>query len=211
MRGLLARVSFAVGNTKGNPPEHDALDEIIYGASTSVFQGIALALDCQIKYQSRQINEVTIMKRAVQCAVIGIAIFSATAAFAAGEITEPTEVGSTSMPPGEYTVIHNGTNKAYTLMVTSKGIMIMSPDKPDAVLAPSATSTPAAAATSTAAAAGATAATSATQAAAPVKSGASSLLSNDLVKGLMQKGMKEGTRQLTKMGGQGQINKLLKP
>jgi hypothetical protein len=143
------------------------------------------------------------MKRAIPGLLAVFAVFSMSAAHGA-DITEPTEVGSTTMPPGEYTMVHNGSSKAYTLMVTAKGMMIMSPGKSDLAV-----TKPAAAVTAAPAAAVAPAAAGPTTSAAPA-SGASSLLGNDLVKGLVQKGMKEGMGQLGKMGGQGQINKLLK-
>jgi len=39
--------------------------------------------------------------------------------------TAPTEVGTTTMPAGQYTVIDQTSGKKYSLMVTTKGTMIL--------------------------------------------------------------------------------------
>jgi hypothetical protein len=41
--------------------------------------------------------------------------------------TAPTEVGTTTMTPGEYSVTDQGNGKKYSLMVTTKGTMILGP------------------------------------------------------------------------------------
>jgi len=43
----------------------------------------------------------------------------------ADPISAPTEVGTTTMPPGEYSVTDQASGKKYSLMVTSKGTMIL--------------------------------------------------------------------------------------
>jgi hypothetical protein len=152
------------------------------------------------------------MKRVI-VSFLATALCSIGAAFAA-DMQEPTEVGTTTMPPGEYDMVHKGSHKTYTLMVTSKGMMIMAPDKDgvNAAVPPAAVVPAAGAAVTTTAAPALTAPVvpaqqaSATQIATPGKS----LLGNDMVKGIMQQGMKEGMNQLGKFGAKGQINKLLK-
>jgi hypothetical protein len=41
--------------------------------------------------------------------------------------TAPAEVGTTTMDPGQYLVIDQGSGKKYSLMVTTKGSMILGP------------------------------------------------------------------------------------
>ncbi len=41
--------------------------------------------------------------------------------------TAPTEVGSTTMPAGQYSLIEQSTGKKYSLMITTKGTMICGP------------------------------------------------------------------------------------
>lgn len=43
------------------------------------------------------------------------------------DMTTPTEVGTTSIPSGDYVVTDNTTGKSYGLTVTTKGTMILSP------------------------------------------------------------------------------------
>ena len=43
------------------------------------------------------------------------------------DITAPTEVGTTTMPAGQYLVIDQVSGKKYSLMVSSKGTMILGP------------------------------------------------------------------------------------
>jgi hypothetical protein len=128
----------------------------------------------------------------------------ACAAFAAPEITAPTDVGNTTMPPGEYLVTEKSSSKAYSLMVTSKGTMILAPAPNHAAAA---VQTPAAPTATVAPAAGAAATTAATTAA--VAPGGSSMVSGAM-KGLMQKGMQEGMNQLVKGGATKQLNKFIK-
>jgi hypothetical protein len=135
-------------------------------------------------------------------------------AVSAADMQEPTEVGNTTMPPGEYDMVHKGSHKTYTLMVTSKGMMIMAPDKDGvnaaapapvattpAAVTPAVTTTVAPALTAPVVPA---APTAATQTAAGVKPG------NEFMKGLVQQGMKQGMNQIGKFGAKGQIDKFLK-
>ena len=57
---------------------------------------------------------------------IALSIFPL-AALAEQDVTEPTEVGTTTIHPGEYVLTEKKSNKAYSLMVTKKGMMIMGP------------------------------------------------------------------------------------
>ena len=43
------------------------------------------------------------------------------------DMTTPTEVGTTSIPSGDYVVTDKSTGKTYGLTVTTKGTMILSP------------------------------------------------------------------------------------
>jgi|SRR5271163_2315608 len=99
-------------------------------------------------------------------------------------ITAPTEVGTTSMPPGEYIVTDQLSAKTYYLTVSSKGTMILGPAPVGAA--------------STAAAIAPGAATAA--AATPTSA----------VKGLMEHGMEKGAGELMKLEGKGALQNLLK-
>src|SRR5258705_6301577 len=65
--------------------------------------------------------------KAIRMASAAIALTILPLAVFADEITEPTEVGLSTMPPGEYTLTEKKTSKTYSLMVTKKGSMIMGP------------------------------------------------------------------------------------
>lgn len=61
---------------------------------------------------------------------LAMVLLSTSAVLAQGaskEITTPTEVGTTSMPAGNYIVTEQSSGKSYALMVSSKGTMILSP------------------------------------------------------------------------------------
>ena len=122
-------------------------------------------------------------------------------------LTEPTEIGSTSIPAGEYTVTDKKTSKAYTLMVTKKGSMILGPGAAPTLAAPAVAPAPAPVATPAAAV---------TPAAvpAPAAPGAASSLANSKtmneIKGLVQKGMQQGMGQLMKGGATSKLQNLIK-
>lgn len=132
----------------------------------------------------------------------------------AQNIEEPTEVGTTTMQPGSYSLIQKSTNKAFSLVVTGKGNMILAPETAPpapaapaavvpAVAAPAAVAVPALAVPAAVAPA-APAATAAAGAAIPksVVSGAA--------KKLIDKGMQEGMNQLLKSGGTKKFTNLIK-
>jgi hypothetical protein len=45
-------------------------------------------------------------------------------------ITGPTEVGTSAMPPGQYSLVEKISGKTYSLTVTNRGNMILSPAAP---------------------------------------------------------------------------------
>lgn len=94
-------------------------------------------------------------------------------------ITTPTEVGNTSMPPGQYVITEQISNKSYNLTVSSKGTMILAP---------------------------ATAAAPAGTAAAATAPGAAG---NTMMKNLMHQGMEKGATELMKMETKGTLNNFL--
>jgi hypothetical protein len=146
----------------------------------------------------------------------------ACAAMAAPEITEPTEVGTTTMPSGEYTVTERSSQKTYSLMVTSKGNMILGPTAAVPAVSPK-PSVPTATVPAPAAAvvAPVTPAAVAPGAVAPgvvapgavapgtLPSASNSVMSS-AVKSLVQKGMTQGMNQLMKSGATKQLNKYIK-
>ncbi len=103
------------------------------------------------------------------------------------EITTPTEVGTTSMPAGNYIVTEQSSGKNYALMVSSKGTMILSPAPSGATAKIPPASSPAAAVP---------AATPAQQEAAGLKS-------------LMGKGLEKGALQLLESGASKQIKNFI--
>lgn len=122
----------------------------------------------------------------------------------------PEEVGTTTMPPGQYLVSDQVSHKTYSLTVTQKGNMILGV-APDGVEVRQTTTASAntAAATNTAATGG----TAATGAAVNATTG-NSLTHQDALTGLMkqgmQKGMQRGMQELMKQGGTKQLDKLIK-
>lgn len=138
--------------------------------------------------------------------------------------TGPQEVGTTTMPAGQYYVTEQISHKSYSLTVTQKGNMILGPApeglevKMAGAAAPAASTTaPAAAATTPAIAPGtpgapATAAAGAPPAQAVTNSllPAPSAVAGDLMKGLVKQGMQKGMGELMKQGGTKQLNNLLK-
>lgn len=119
---------------------------------------------------------------------------------AAPEISGPTEVGNTIMPPGNYSLRDEKTKKLYSLTVTTKGTMIVAPATASVEPLPSTT----AAAASTTAIAPATAG-GVDPGAVPGAPG-----KNDAINKLLNKGMQRGVKELMKHGGQKQIQNLLK-
>lgn len=102
------------------------------------------------------------------------------------ETMAPSEVGTTTMPSGQYLVIEQTTNKRYSLTVTNKGNMILG-------------AAPAAAVQATGVQAGANAAL-------PNQSNQA----GDLVKGLAKQGMQRGMNELLKNGATKQLDKYIK-
>ncbi len=96
------------------------------------------------------------------------------------DLTAPTEVGNTTMPPGQYTMIEQTTGKKYSLMVTTKGTMICGPAA--AVPASTAVAVPAAQT--------------------PAKT--------DGIKGLAETQMQKGMSTLIQKEGMSEIKKLMK-
>lgn len=83
------------------------------------------------------------------------------------DVTGPQEVGTTTMPAGNYMITEQTSGKTYDLMVSNKGTMILAPaPKAGAATAPAATTT-----------------------------GTTSSTSSFGVKGLMQKGLEKGVTQ----------------
>lgn len=126
---------------------------------------------------------------------------STPAAFAQGaqkEITTPTEVGTTSMPAGNYLVTEQSSGKSYALMVSSKGTMILSP-------AP-------AGASAVAPAHGAGAAAHPTEAAAGAPPGATAdgHKPNSQIKNLVNKEIQKGALQLLNGGTGKKLQDLIK-
>jgi len=96
---------------------------------------------------------------------------SATSASTSLDVSGPQEVGTTSMPAGNYLITEQTSGKTYDLMVSNKGTMILAPaPKAGAAAAPAATTT---------------------GTASPVSS-----FGTSAVKGLMQKGVEKGVTQM---------------
>ncbi|MBY0550940.1 MAG: hypothetical protein K2W95_26920 [Candidatus Obscuribacterales bacterium] len=137
---------------------------------------------------------------------VAVALCTPVCSAFAAEITEPTEVGTTTMPPGQYTLVEKNTAKSYSLMVTRKGTMIMAPGGSKALTE---TSAPATTTATTAPAATQSAQQTAAGAAVPATSAAAKP-GNAALKGLMQKGMNEGMNQLMKSGTTKKLEQLIK-
>lgn len=116
------------------------------------------------------------------------------------DISGPTEVGTTIMPAGSYTLRDEKSKKVYTLTVTTKGTMIVAPATASIEPIPNVQAT-----TTANAPAGA--------AVAPVGAAAvpgAAAGKNDALNKLMQKGMQRGVKELMKRGGTKQIENLIK-
>jgi len=96
--------------------------------------------------------------------------------------TAPTEVGTTTMPPGQYMVIDQGSGKKYSLMVTTKGTMILGP-------APTAT---------------------ASASAVPGAAAASAASSSSGLTGLAEKEMRKGVTTVIEKQGMSEIKNFIK-
>lgn len=131
----------------------------------------------------------------------------------------PQEVGTTTMPPGQYFVTEQISKKSYSLTVTQKGNMILGP-APEGLevkmtAAPAAPAAPPAAAVPATPAAGAAAAAPGAAPAAAPAGAQSSLLptgvAGDVMKGLVKQGMQKGVNELMKQGANTkQLQKLIK-
>jgi hypothetical protein len=139
--------------------------------------------------------------RSILLAVSSVLMASAALADTA-PMAGPQEVGSTTMPPGQYYVTEQMSHKSYSLTVTDKGNMILGP-APDGVEV----RLPGAATT-----AAVTAATTVTETGAkstsilPTASG----VSGDAIKGLMKEGMQKGMSQLLKQGTENELKNFIK-
>lgn len=129
----------------------------------------------------------------------------------------PQEVGTTTMPAGQYYVTEQISKKSYSLTVTQKGNMILGPAPQGVEVQVGGTAAPVPAPTVVAPAAGTTAAPGA--AAAPPAAGTAPLsvtgVAGDAFKGLVkqgvQKGMQKGMTELVKQGaGTKQLKNLVK-
>lgn len=141
-------------------------------------------------------------------AFLGVSIMCllGTQCFAQTDISGPTEVGNTIMPPGTYSVRDERTKKIYTLTVTTKGTMILAP------AAASVEPMPASQAATTAVTPAAGAVTGTVPGAVPgaVPGIPATGGKNDAINSLINKGMQRGVKELMKHGGQKQIQNLLK-
>lgn len=99
----------------------------------------------------------------------------------------PVEVGTTSMPAGNYLITEQTSGKSYTLMVSNKGTMILAP-------APKAVGT-----------AGAPAAPGATAAAATPSS-----VGTSAVKNMVQKGVEKGVTEMFEKNATNELGKFIK-
>ncbi len=122
------------------------------------------------------------------------------------QITGPQEVGTTTMPSGQYFITEQLSHKSYNLTVTDKGNMILAPA--------AGSETPATSVVPAVPAAGAAAATPATPAspfagiapAAPAQAAAAATTApKSLSKTLVQQGVEKGMSELTKLGGTGAL------
>lgn len=132
-------------------------------------------------------------------------------------ITGPQEVGTTTMPAGQYYVTEQISRKSYSLTVTQKGNMILGP-APDglevklagsaapaaATAAPATTNTPAISGAPATAAAGTAPAQTTTNSLLPSPTG----VAGDVMKGLVKQGMQKGVNQLMKQGVGGSTKEL---
>lgn len=125
----------------------------------------------------------------------------------------PEEVGTTTMPPGQYLVSDQVSKKTYSLTVTQKGNMILGVAPEGVEVRQTTTASANTAAASTPAATGGTAAAGAAVNATTGNSltqGVTQDALTGLMKQGMQKGMQRGMQELMKQGGTKQLDKLIK-
>ncbi len=108
-------------------------------------------------------------------------------------ITTPTEVGTTSMPAGNYIVTEQSSHQSYALMVSSKGTMILSPAPANAAAAqPTGTAAVPAAAVAT-----------------PAPGVPAAGVGSATMTKLMSKGLEKGAMQLIQSGATKQIKQFI--
>jgi len=105
-------------------------------------------------------------------------------------VTGPQEVGTTSMPAGNYLITEQTSGKAYSLMVSNKGTMILAP--------------PPAAAVAT------TVVTPAVQPAAAAVAATPGAMGSSLMKNLVQQGMQKGMTQVIEKEATSTLKKYMK-
>jgi hypothetical protein len=128
----------------------------------------------------------------------------------AEEVTGPKEVGSTTMPPGQYYVTEQISNKSYSLTVTDKGNMILGPAPAGVEVRVGSAGGAAGAAGAAGAVAGSAATTAAVTTGSPTAAATPQNVANDALKGLMKQGMQRGMSELVKQGGTKQLQKYMK-
>ena len=132
---------------------------------------------------------------------LSVLSFTLLPAFAdTGIITTPTEVGTTSMSPGQYIVTDQVSSQCYSLTITSKGTMILGP-------APAGTRAATIGAAVTTAAPAATATTAAPGAATTAATTAATQTST--VNKLIDQGLEKGASELLKFGGKSALDKII--
>lgn len=121
----------------------------------------------------------------------------------AEDVTGPKEVGTTTMPAGQYYVTEQISKKSYSLTVTDKGSMILGPAPAGVSVAVTDTNaagtSTATTATAAASEASGNAATNAVNSAAGQAAGFIPSLKNPAMDGLMRQGIQQGTQQMNKM------------
>lgn len=138
-----------------------------------------------------------IMKKLVlSLAMVLLSTSAVSAQGASKEITTPTEVGTTSMPAGNYIVTEQSSGKSYALMVSSKGTMILSPAPAGASAAVVPVHAPGSGGASAAAPGAQTA--------------AAEHKPNSQIKNLMNKEIQKGALQLLNSGTGKQLKELIK-
>lgn len=133
---------------------------------------------------------------------LAVTLSMITAPAFAEDVTGPKEVGSTTMPPGQYYVTEQISKKSYSLTVTDKGNMILGPAPAGVTVAITDTNAKTAGATTTAT----PAATEASGIKGATSTGLGAAASqatqfiphskNPLMDGMMQQGIQQGTQQL---------------
>ncbi len=99
------------------------------------------------------------------------------------EVTGPQEVGSTSMPAGNYLITEQTSGKCYSLMVSNKGTMILAP---------------------------APASTAKSAPTGQVAPAAQSALGTPAVKNLVEKGLQKGVTEMIEKNATNSLNKFIK-